>query len=159
MQTRTAGLNSAAVPDDELSDRFQPVFDRIAAGAVDRERDRILPFEPIAWLREAGFGTVRVPREAARRCSTRSCCCRHCPVSPARRCGTQWSSCGAARARSASSAPRCRATTRPALAERADHLEPQPAIQRERLLGDVELNGVEPESWWVTERRAREAKA
>ncbi len=45
----------------QLSARFQPVFDRIAEGAVARERARILPHEPIAWLKEAGFTRIRVP--------------------------------------------------------------------------------------------------
>lgn len=40
---------------------FGPLFERIAAGAVARERERALPFEPIAWLRDAGFTAVRVP--------------------------------------------------------------------------------------------------
>jgi alkylation response protein AidB-like acyl-CoA dehydrogenase len=40
---------------------FTALFDRIAAGAVARERDRVLPFEPIAWLKEAGFTALRVP--------------------------------------------------------------------------------------------------
>ena len=49
--------------DAELAARFQPVFDRIAAGAVERERARRLPFEEVEWLRAAGFGTLRVPQE------------------------------------------------------------------------------------------------
>lgn len=40
---------------------FGPLFERIADGAVARERERELPFEPIAWLRDAGFTAVRVP--------------------------------------------------------------------------------------------------
>ncbi|WP_110690040.1 acyl-CoA dehydrogenase family protein [Salinicola endophyticus] len=42
---------------------FRPVFERIAAGAVARERDRALPHEPITWLKEAGFGALRTPRD------------------------------------------------------------------------------------------------
>lgn len=49
--------------DAELAARFQPVFDRIAAGAVERERARRLPFAEVEWLREAGFGALRVPQE------------------------------------------------------------------------------------------------
>lgn len=48
--------------DAELAARFQPVFDRIAAGAVERERARRLPFEEVEWLRAAGFGALRVPQ-------------------------------------------------------------------------------------------------
>ncbi|GGF22355.1 acyl-CoA dehydrogenase family protein [Subtercola lobariae] len=45
---------------DELATRFRSVFDRIAATAVERERGRVLPYEPVAWLREVGFGAVRI---------------------------------------------------------------------------------------------------
>lgn len=46
----------------ELFDVFQPVFDRIAAGAVEREQQRILPFEQFKWLNERHFGALTVPR-------------------------------------------------------------------------------------------------
>ena len=46
---------------ESLASRFRPIFDRIAAGALERERSRTLPREPIRWLKEAGFGAVRVP--------------------------------------------------------------------------------------------------
>ena len=46
----------------ELFDVFQPVFDRIAAGAVEREQQRILPFEQFWWLNERRFGALTVPR-------------------------------------------------------------------------------------------------
>lgn len=49
--------------DAELSARFHPVFARIAAGALAREHERRLPFDEVGWLREAGFGYLRVPRE------------------------------------------------------------------------------------------------
>ncbi|MCU1475311.1 MAG: hypothetical protein JWQ64_4 [Subtercola sp.] len=52
-----------APTDAELLERFRPVFARIAEGAIEREQARQLPFEQIEWLREAGFGTVRVPVE------------------------------------------------------------------------------------------------
>lgn len=45
-----------------LSVRFQPVFERIAEGAIERETARTLPHEPIAWLKEAGFTRIRVPQ-------------------------------------------------------------------------------------------------
>lgn len=55
---------SADAPDDqELNARFRPVFERIAEGAVDRELERTLPIEQVDWLREAGFGAIRVSRE------------------------------------------------------------------------------------------------
>ncbi|RMX07706.1 acyl-CoA dehydrogenase [Corticibacter populi] len=45
----------------ELQARFRPVFARIAEGAAAREHTRTLAYEPIAWLREAGFTRLRVP--------------------------------------------------------------------------------------------------
>ncbi|GGY11870.1 acyl-CoA dehydrogenase [Massilia dura] len=58
--THDAGLR--ALTDDALRARFQPIFDRIALGAVEREQERRLPFEEVRWLREAGFGALRIPR-------------------------------------------------------------------------------------------------
>lgn len=49
--------------DDALIERFAPVFDRIAAGAVEREQRRDLAYAPVEWLREAGFTRLRVPRD------------------------------------------------------------------------------------------------
>lgn len=46
-----------------LKQRFRPVFDRISEGAVRRERERVLPHEEFGWLKEAGFGALRVPLE------------------------------------------------------------------------------------------------
>lgn len=37
---------------------------RIREGAVDRERERVLPIEQLEWLREAGFPALRVPTDA-----------------------------------------------------------------------------------------------
>ena len=57
-------IDSAAPPSiQELKARFAPVFGRIAEGARQRERERILPFEQITWLKEAGFTALRVPVE------------------------------------------------------------------------------------------------
>jgi len=58
-------LNTLSVGTDyeALAARFRPIFVRIAEGAVERERSRTLPFEPIQWLKNAGFGAVRVPVE------------------------------------------------------------------------------------------------
>ncbi|EKS9912135.1 monooxygenase [Burkholderia multivorans] len=52
---------SAGTDYDTLARRFRPIFDRIAAGAADRERRRELPHEVIGWLKAAGFGAVRLP--------------------------------------------------------------------------------------------------
>ncbi|WP_460141855.1 acyl-CoA dehydrogenase family protein [Pseudomonas sp. S2_E01] len=58
-------INPLSVGSDyeSLAARFRPIFHRIAAGAVEREQSRSLPHEPIQWLKEAGFGAVRVPTE------------------------------------------------------------------------------------------------
>ncbi|AZC18144.1 acyl-CoA dehydrogenase family protein [Pseudomonas sp. CMR5c] len=52
---------STGVDYELLAERFRPIFQRIAEGAVQREQQRELPYEPIRWLKEAGFGAVRVP--------------------------------------------------------------------------------------------------
>ena len=54
---------ASSVDYNTLAARFRPIFARIAAGTVARERERSLPHEPIQWLKEAGFGAVRVPLE------------------------------------------------------------------------------------------------
>jgi alkylation response protein AidB-like acyl-CoA dehydrogenase len=56
-------IADSPVNDEALGGRFAPIFARIAAGAVDRERSRTLPFEEIRLLKEAGFGALRVPKE------------------------------------------------------------------------------------------------
>jgi len=49
--------------DAELAARFRPVFARIAEGAAQREHARALAQDAVGWLRDAGFGALRVPRE------------------------------------------------------------------------------------------------
>ncbi|BFT63360.1 acyl-CoA dehydrogenase family protein [Pseudomonas moorei] len=48
---------------EALAATYRPIFQRIADGALEREQSRTLPHEPIQWLKEAGFGAVRVPIE------------------------------------------------------------------------------------------------
>ncbi|MFL6967585.1 acyl-CoA dehydrogenase family protein [Pseudomonas alvandae] len=48
---------------EALAERFRPIFARIQAGALEREQSRSLPFEQVKWLKEAGFGAVRIPVE------------------------------------------------------------------------------------------------
>ena len=55
-------MSQTSVTDAELDARFAPLYARIAEGAVAREQQRTLAFEPVAWLREAGLGALRVPR-------------------------------------------------------------------------------------------------
>jgi alkylation response protein AidB-like acyl-CoA dehydrogenase len=54
---------SGGITDAELDERFGPVFEKIALGAIDREADRRLPYDEVKALRTAGFGRVRVPVE------------------------------------------------------------------------------------------------
>lgn len=61
-QNRTVADPSAAPGYAELSERYAEVFRRIAEGSVDRERERVLPYEQVEWLRHTGFGALRVPR-------------------------------------------------------------------------------------------------
>jgi alkylation response protein AidB-like acyl-CoA dehydrogenase len=56
-------LRPATATDAELSARFQPVFDLVAEGNVERERDRAFPHKQVEWLKEAGLGRVRIPVE------------------------------------------------------------------------------------------------
>ncbi|KAA0016779.1 acyl-CoA dehydrogenase family protein [Antrihabitans cavernicola] len=49
--------------DVELDEIFAPIFERIAAGAVEREIDRRLPYDEVGWLKEKKFGALRVPVE------------------------------------------------------------------------------------------------
>lgn len=50
--------------DAELDAIFAPIFERIAAGAVEREIDRRLPYEEVGWLKEVNFGALRIPVSA-----------------------------------------------------------------------------------------------
>lgn len=57
---------SASIPAEvsyaDLHQRFADVFARIADTAVAREQQRELAHDAVAWLREAGFGALRVPK-------------------------------------------------------------------------------------------------
>jgi alkylation response protein AidB-like acyl-CoA dehydrogenase len=46
---------------EQVAKRYRPIFEKIAATALDREQQRQLPYEPITWLKQAGFGALRVP--------------------------------------------------------------------------------------------------
>ncbi|EPM68969.1 acyl-CoA dehydrogenase family protein [Pseudomonas syringae pv. actinidiae ICMP 18886] len=63
--TQPTGSNPLSLGTDyeTLANRFRPIFREISAGNVEREKARALPYEPIEWLKEAGFGAVRVPTE------------------------------------------------------------------------------------------------
>ena len=61
--TRPQVTLSTGTDYEPLAAKFRPIFARIAEGALERERSRSLPHEPVTWLKQAGFGAVRVPRE------------------------------------------------------------------------------------------------
>ncbi|MFH3481478.1 acyl-CoA dehydrogenase family protein [Xanthobacter variabilis] len=42
--------------------QWRSLFDQIGAGASERERDRVLPFEAIELLKRAGFGALRLAK-------------------------------------------------------------------------------------------------
>jgi alkylation response protein AidB-like acyl-CoA dehydrogenase len=58
-------VTTAALPRDydSLSERFAPIFARIAEGSLARDLERKMPFAEIEELDAAGFGTLRVPAE------------------------------------------------------------------------------------------------
>ncbi len=49
---------------ESLAERFRPVFAKIRATAVERDRERRLPHAEIGWLREANFTTLRLAPDA-----------------------------------------------------------------------------------------------
>ncbi|MFW0787310.1 acyl-CoA dehydrogenase family protein [Gordonia sp. CPCC 206044] len=59
----TATASRTSYSDVELDEIFSPVFARIAAGAVQREVDRRLLHDEVAWLKDVRFGALRVPVE------------------------------------------------------------------------------------------------
>ena len=48
---------------DQVRAELAPLLDKIAIGALQRELDGELPFEPVRWLKDAGYGALRVPTE------------------------------------------------------------------------------------------------
>lgn len=48
---------------EAIAAKYRPVFQRIAATALEREQQRRLGTDAIGWLKEARFGAVRVPVE------------------------------------------------------------------------------------------------
>lgn len=55
-------IETPVVDEAALLARFEPIFQRIAEGALEREHRRELAYEPVRWLREAGFGALRIPQ-------------------------------------------------------------------------------------------------
>jgi alkylation response protein AidB-like acyl-CoA dehydrogenase len=61
MTTSHAAALSTGSDYETLANRFRPIFARIAEGAAQRDRSRELPHEAIGWLKDSGFGAVRIP--------------------------------------------------------------------------------------------------
>lgn len=64
----TTTSSSAAAPAVSRTEPVRPgtpawaaLLERIAAGAVEREREQIAPHDVIAWVKEAGVGRLRLP--------------------------------------------------------------------------------------------------
>jgi len=61
MTLQTENTLSTGTDYARVAARFRPVFERIAAQAAERDRTRTLAHDAIGWLKEAGFGALRVP--------------------------------------------------------------------------------------------------
>ena len=65
MSQTLAGWGAGPSPRyEDLAARFRPVFARIRATAIERDRQHRLPHEEIAWLKEAGFTTLRLGQDS-----------------------------------------------------------------------------------------------
>lgn len=63
MTTITTSHLSLGADYQQVAAKYRPIFAKIAEGVVQRENQRQLPFEQIQWLKQAGFGAVRIPVE------------------------------------------------------------------------------------------------
>lgn len=63
MATITTSHLSLGADYQQVAAKYRPIFAKIAEGVVQRENERQLPFEQIQWLKQAGFGAVRIPAE------------------------------------------------------------------------------------------------
>jgi alkylation response protein AidB-like acyl-CoA dehydrogenase len=48
---------------ENIAAPFRPIFHDIAQAAIERDQQRRLPFKEVQWLRDAGFGALRIPQE------------------------------------------------------------------------------------------------
>lgn len=46
---------------EKVAAKYRPIFEKIAEGTLAREQQHSLPYEQINWLKQAGFGALRVP--------------------------------------------------------------------------------------------------
>ena len=61
MTTLSLVTEQAIATIDTLNVRADEILPTIAAGAAQRERDRLLPFDAVAQIAKAGFFTTRIP--------------------------------------------------------------------------------------------------
>lgn len=59
--TKKNQISLALADYESVATKYRPIFEKIAATTLDREQHRRLPFEEIQWLKQAGFGALRVP--------------------------------------------------------------------------------------------------
>lgn len=63
MTTAETYLAVPTADGEHLRSVFGPIFDKVGEANRDRERERVFPREQVAWLNEAGFGTLRIPAD------------------------------------------------------------------------------------------------
>lgn len=61
IQTNINDELSTAANYDKVAAKYRPIFEKIAEGTRAREQQRSLPYEQINWLKQVGFGALRVP--------------------------------------------------------------------------------------------------
>lgn len=61
IQSRFAEDLSVSADYEKVAAKYRSIFTKIAQGTVEREQQRILPYEQINWLKQLGFGALRVP--------------------------------------------------------------------------------------------------
>lgn len=61
IQTNINDELSTAANYEKVAAKYRPIFEKIAEGTRAREQQRSLPYEQINWLKQVGFGALRVP--------------------------------------------------------------------------------------------------
>ncbi|WP_336034500.1 acyl-CoA dehydrogenase family protein [Acinetobacter bereziniae] len=61
IQTNINDALSITANYEKVAAKYRPIFEQIAEGTLAREQQRSLPYEQINWLKQAGFGALRVP--------------------------------------------------------------------------------------------------
>lgn len=61
IQTNINDALSITANYEKVAAKYRPIFEKIAEGTLAREQQCSLPYEQINWLKQAGFGALRVP--------------------------------------------------------------------------------------------------